>query len=74
MMQVSSILREACTEVRRRSGQPRPYVRPTVQHLPLAIMGVRMRVRRQSDLRARGTSQSTALPKTASPAALPITL
>ena len=32
-----------------RSGQLRPYVRPTSQHLPLAIMGVRVRVRRQSE-------------------------
>jgi hypothetical protein len=43
------------TGTRGRSGQLRPYVRPASQHLPLAIMGVRVRVRRQSEERARGT-------------------
>ena len=57
-----------------RSGQPRPYVRPAARHLPLAIMGVRMRVRRHSPSRARGTPRSAALPETASLAVLPITL
>jgi hypothetical protein len=33
-----------------RSGQSRPYVRPMTRQLPLAIMGVRMRVRHQSAL------------------------
>ena len=39
-----------------RSGQLRPYVRPVARYLPLAIMGVRMRVRHQSFGRARGTN------------------
>jgi hypothetical protein len=43
------------TGTRGRSGQLRPYVRPTSQHLLLAIMGVRVRVRRQSVKRARST-------------------
>jgi hypothetical protein len=37
--------REALSDVGERSGQVRPYVRPVARHLPLAIMGVRMRVR-----------------------------
>ena len=70
----NSALREAATGVRGRSGQPRPYVRPAARHLPLAIMGVRLRVRRQAVWRARGTRLSSALPETARPAVLPITL
>ena len=50
------------------------YVRPAARHLPLATMGVRMRVRRQAVWRARGTRLSSALPETARPAVLPITL
>jgi len=50
------------TGVRGRSGQSHPYVRPAVRRLPLAIMDVRMRVRRLSVWRARGTRLSTALP------------
>ena len=56
----NSALREAATGVRGRPGQPRPYVRPAARHLPLAIMGVRMRVRRQAVWRARGTRLSSA--------------
>jgi hypothetical protein len=37
-----------------RSGQLRPYVRPVARRSPLAIMGVRLRVRHQSVWRARG--------------------
>src|ERR1700722_5967645 len=37
-----------------RSGQLRPYVRPVTRRSPLAIMGVRLRVRHQSVWRARG--------------------
>jgi hypothetical protein len=46
---------KSVTGTRGRSGQLRPYVRPTSQNLLLAIMGVRVRVRRQSEERARGT-------------------
>ena len=46
---------EAAISVGERSGQPHPYVRPVAQRSPLAIMGVRVRVRRQSGSRARGT-------------------
>jgi len=35
-------------------GRVRPYVRPVTRHRPLAIMGVRIRVRHQSAERARG--------------------
>jgi hypothetical protein len=62
------------TGVRGRSGQSHPYVRPVTRHPPLAIMDVRMRVRRQSVGRARGTRLSTASPETAGPAVLSITL
>ena len=47
------------------AGQLRPYVRPVARRLPLAIMGMRVRVRRQSVGRARGTRLLTASPKTA---------
>src|SRR3712207_1140847 len=50
-----------------RSGQPRPYVRPVARRSPLAIMGVRTRVRRQSGSRAPGTPPSTALPELSRP-------
>jgi hypothetical protein len=40
--------------VGRGSGQLRPYVRPVARRVPLAIMGVRSRVRHQSDWRAQG--------------------
>ena len=46
-----------------RSGQLRTYVRPVVRRWPLAIMGVRLRVRHQSVWRARGTRHSTVLPE-----------
>ena len=36
------------------TGQLRPYVRPVMRHFPLAIMGVRLRVRHQSAKRAQG--------------------
>jgi len=42
--------------VDRGSGQLRPYVRPVVRRVPLAIMGVRLRVRHQSERRARGAA------------------
>jgi Cupin domain len=45
------------------TGQLRPYVRPVMRHLPLAIMGVRLRVRHQSFRRAQGTVISPVLPK-----------
>jgi len=51
------------TADRRRSGQLRPYVRPVSRHLPLAIMGVRMRVRHQSVGRAQGTRLLPVLPE-----------
>ena len=61
--------------VRKRSGQLRPYVRPVVRHLPLAIMGVRFRVRHQSSQRARGTCFFPVLPELGIwTAAYPITL
>jgi hypothetical protein len=47
----------------RRSGQLRPYVRPVTRHSPLAIMGVRLRVRHRSVWRTRGTRLSTVLPE-----------
>ena len=56
---------EAPIGVVERSGQLRPYVRPVVRRSPLAIMGVRVRVRRQSERRARGTQLAPALPKPA---------
>jgi hypothetical protein len=45
---------EALIDAGERSGQLRPYVRPVARRLPLAIMGVRVRVRHQSVWRARG--------------------
>src|SRR3712207_3778085 len=39
---------EAVIGVGERSGQLRPYVRPAARRLPVAIMGVRVRVRRQT--------------------------
>jgi hypothetical protein len=47
----------------KRTGQLRPYVRPVMRHLPLAIMGVRLRVRHQSQWRAQGTFIIPVLPK-----------
>jgi hypothetical protein len=47
----------------KRTGQLRPYVRPVMRHLPLAIMGVRLRVRHQSVGRAQGTLLLSVLPK-----------
>jgi len=46
---------EALIGAGERSSQLRPYVRPVTRHWPLAIMGVRVRVRHQSVWRARGT-------------------
>src|SRR3954447_25997459 len=54
---------EAPIGVGERSGRLRPYVRPVARCSPLAIMGVRVRVRRQSGSRARGTPPSTASPE-----------
>ena len=53
----------AMIDVGERSGQLRPYVRPATRHSPLAIMGVRVRVRHQSVWRARGTRLLTVLPE-----------
>ena len=50
----------------KRTGQLRPYVRPVMRHLPLAIMGVRFRVRHQSPRRARGTCFFPVLPESLS--------
>jgi hypothetical protein len=50
-----AFLYEPLIVVSEKSGQSRPYVRPVVRWLPLAIMGVRLRVRHQSCRRARGT-------------------
>src|ERR1700756_2836134 len=49
-----------------RSGQLRPYVRPVARRSPLAIMGVRLRARHQSVLRAQGPQGFTALPELSS--------
>jgi hypothetical protein len=46
-----------------KTGQLRPYVRPVMRDLPLAIMGVRLRVRHQSVGRAQGTFLLSVLPK-----------
>jgi len=59
----SAFLDEPLIDVGERSGQLRPYVRPVARHLPLAIMGVRMRVRHQSVGRARATQLLTVLPE-----------
>jgi hypothetical protein len=48
------VFHEPLIDVGERSGQLRPYVRPVARHVPLAIMGVRMRVRHQSVGRAQG--------------------
>jgi hypothetical protein len=47
----------------RGSGQLRPYVRPVMRHSPLAIMGVRLRVRHRSLSRARSTDACAVLPE-----------
>ncbi len=46
-----------------RSGQLRPYVRSILRRMPLAIMGVRFRVRHQSGQRAQGTTFDPVLPE-----------
>jgi len=46
-----------------KSGQLRPYVRPVARRMPLAIMGVRFRVRHQSGQRAQGTTLDSVLPE-----------
>jgi hypothetical protein len=58
-----ALLYEVLTVVGERSGQVRPYVRPVVRCLPLAIMGERMRVRHQSLGRALRTSFFPVLPE-----------
>ena len=50
-------------DVGERSGQMHPYVRPVLWGSPLAIMGVRLRVRHQSQSRAQGTKWYAALPE-----------
>jgi len=49
--------------VGRGSGQSRPYVRPIVRRVPLAIMGVRLRIRHQSERRARGAASCAVSPE-----------
>jgi hypothetical protein len=56
------VRRQGPLSVGERSGQLRPYVRPVARRVPLAIMGVRVRVRHQSVWRARGTRLLTVLP------------
>jgi hypothetical protein len=58
-----AFLCEPLIDVCERSGQSRPYVRPVARCLPLAIMGVRLRVRHQSCRRARGTTFFPVLPE-----------
>src|SRR6201999_1905167 len=58
-----ALLRKPLIDVGERSGQLRPYVRPIARRSPLAIMGVRLRVRHQSVWRARGTRLLTVLPE-----------
>jgi hypothetical protein len=70
----SAFLDEPLIDVGERSGQLRPYVRPVVRHLPLAIMGVRMRVRHQSVGRAQGTRLLPVLPELFLTTVFPITL
>jgi hypothetical protein len=61
--------------VGRKPGQVRPYVRPVTRLRPLAIMGVRLRVRHQSAQRARvGTKGTSVLPELSLTTAFPITL
>jgi len=50
-------------DVGEKSGQVRPYVRPIARRMPLAIMGVRLRVRHQSAGRARSTTLRSVLPE-----------
>jgi len=49
--------------VGRGSGQSRPYVRPVARRVPLAIMGVRLRVRHQSEQRAQGAAPCAVSPE-----------
>ena len=65
---------EPLIDVGERSGQLRPYVRPIARHVPLAIMGVRMRVRHQSVGRAQGTRLLPVLPELFLTTVFPITL
>jgi hypothetical protein len=69
-----AFLREPLIDVGERSGQLRPYVRPVARHFPLAIMGVRIRVRHQSVGRAQGTRLLPVLPELFSTTVFPITL
>src|SRR5271155_2718903 len=64
---------EPLIDVGERSGQLRPYVRPVARQMPLAIMGVRMRVRHQSVGRARGTRLLPVLPELFLTTVFPIT-
>ena len=54
---------ELLLRVGRGSGQSRPYVRPVVRRVPLAIMGVRLRVRHQSEQRAQGAASCAVSPE-----------
>jgi len=56
-------LRTAADQRWRKSGQLRPYVRPVAGRMPLAIMGVRFRVRHQSGQRAQGTTFDSVSPE-----------
>jgi len=49
--------------VGRGSGQSRPPIRPVVRRVPLAIMGVRSRVRHQSEQRAQGAASYAVSPE-----------
>ena len=64
---------ESLIDAGERSGQLHPYVRPVMRYLPLAIMGVRLRVRHQSVGRARGTTLLPVLPELYLTTAFPIT-
>jgi hypothetical protein len=68
-----AFLYEPLIDIGESSVQLRPYVRPVLRHLPLAIMGVRMRVRLQSVGRAQGTRLLPVLPELFLTTAFPIT-
>jgi hypothetical protein len=68
-----AFLDEPLINVGERSGQLRPYVRPVARHLPLAIMGVGMRVRHQSVGHAQGTRLLPLLPELFLTTVFPIT-
>jgi hypothetical protein len=65
---------EAVIGVGGRSGQLRPYARPVARRLPLAIMGARARVRRQSMAACSGHSAPCGVARNCLTTVLPITL